>query len=261
MNAASPFWKAKRTCSSCQVRAEGGTKPPAVTASHMNLKARTASGSSTTTRPLRVEDRAAERAEMLEEDGDEPLVSRTLPDEAEPRGPGIARAARRLSQLDERVRRRIEEIGAPVEQPDVNEPGHPVQGAPPPRSRERGREEVVDVGSKAVERQDPAGRRELCRPDDVELQDIWIRRAGIQPLHVQLMALVGRVGCDAQLDLHTGMALSETHELPAHDLGFGAERAPGKGEPCRPVRAAAGSRAGRHDHKAREKKAVHPRLS
>ena len=76
------------------------------------------------------------------------------------------------------------------------------------------------------------------------------------------MALVGGVWRDAQLDPHVGMALAEANELPAHDLGFRAERAPGEGESCRPARAAAGSRTGRHpgrdDEKARQKEAVHP---
>ena len=73
------------------------------------------------------------------------------------------------------------------------------------------------------------------------------------------MALIGGVWRDAQLDPHAGMALAETHELPAHDLGFRAERASGKGEPRQPVPAAAGSRTGRHEEKARKKEAVHLR--
>ena len=90
---------------------------------------------------------------------------------------------------------------------------------------EGGREEVGGVGGGLVQRQHPSGCGELGGPDDVQLQHVRLGCTGVQPLHVQLMALVGCVGRDAQLDAHAGMLLLERRELLLHQAPFRAERA------------------------------------
>ncbi len=85
-------------------------------------------------------------------------------------------------------------------------------------------------GSKAVERQNPAGGGELGSPDRVELEDVGIARTGVEPLHVELMALVGGVGGAALLDPDVGMLAHEPRELAPQHLPLGAEHAAGHGD-------------------------------
>ena len=92
----------------------------------------------------------------------------------------------------------------------------------------------------AVERQDPAGGGELRRPDRVELEDVGLARPRVEPLHVELMALVGRVGRGPLHDPDVGVLPHESRELAAQDLALGAERAAREGDDHR----AAGCRTG-----------------
>ena len=88
-----------------------------------------------------------------------------------------------------------------------------------------GGEEVVDVEVESVERQNPSGRRELRGPDHVELQHVGIGRAGVEPLHVELMALVGGVGRGLHLHAYGRVQRLEAVELPPNRLAFPAYRA------------------------------------
>ena len=81
------------------------------------------------------------------------------------------------------------------------------------------------VGWKLVERQDPAGGGELRRPDHVELQDVRVAGAGVEPLDVELMPLVGRVRRHPLDHLDARVRRHEPGELPDQDLALGAQRA------------------------------------
>jgi hypothetical protein len=108
--------------------------------------------------------------------------------------------------------------------------------------------EAGDIRSKTIERKNPSGGSELRRPDDVELQDVRCRRARIQPLDVELMALIGGVRRDAQLHPHVRMPLREPIQLPTNDCGFRPERAAGERQHRSRVRGATrDDRDGRDD--------------
>jgi hypothetical protein len=96
---------------------------------------------------------------------------------------------------------------------------------------ERCGKEIVTVGGRQVDRVYPAGSGEFGSPDDVELEDIGIGRPGVQPLHVQLVALIGGVGCHAELDRHVRMQRFEPRQLRADDGALGAHRASREGQP------------------------------
>ena len=101
MNAAWPFWNAKRVCSSCHVSAAGGTMPSTSIASRINVSASHRALGVDDHAPAVVEDASAERAEVLEEDRHQPFVARALPHQAERHGCRGHRASRQLRQLVE----------------------------------------------------------------------------------------------------------------------------------------------------------------
>ena len=120
---------------------------------------------------------------------------------------------------------RRHEVGAPIEHADVHEPGQGIERAVPAIGRHRRREELVDRRPETVERGNPPRGRELRRPDHVELQHIGLADVRVEPLDVELVALVGVVGRGAQLDRDLGMRGAEPLELPARHLAFAAEEA------------------------------------
>src|SRR5919199_1089536 len=63
-----------------------------------------------------------------------------------------------------------------------------------------------------------SGRGKLRRPDDVQLEHVGIAGPGIEPLHVELMLLVGGVRRDALHHPDTGMGRVEPGQLLGHDL-------------------------------------------
>jgi len=97
---------------------------------------------------------------------------------------------------------------------------------------------------KAVQREDPLGGGELGSPDGVELEDVGVARPGVEPLHVELVALVGGVGGSALLDPDVGMLAHEPPELAAEHLPLGAEHAAGEGDHCGPGGRRAGAAGG-----------------
>ncbi len=119
----------------------------------------------------------------------------------------------------------VEQVGPPVQHPDVDEPGQGVQRAVPTIGLYRGGEERGGIRRETVERQDPAGGSEFWRPDYVELQDVGVTRVRVQPLHVELMALVGRIGRLAPLDTDSGMSSHEPVELSLQQFRFRPDRA------------------------------------
>ena len=81
---------------------------------------------------------------------------------------------------------------------------------------------------KPVEAGNPPGCRELRRPHDVELQDVGIAHPRVEPLHVELMPLVRRIGRGPQRHVDRWMRSPEAFELPADDLAFPADHAAGE---------------------------------
>jgi hypothetical protein len=194
-----------------------------------------------------VEDGATEAAEVLEEHGHQPLVARPLPDEAVGEAGAAAGGRGLAAELGEARRRPLQQVGAPVEHPHVDEPGQRVEGAAPAVGLDGGGEEGVDVGGEAVERQDPAGGAELGGPHHVELEDVGVAGAGVEPLDVELVALVGGVGGAALLDHDVGVGGGEARELRRQHLGLRTQRAAGEGDYRRAAgggAAAAGGDAG-----------------
>ena len=118
---------------------------------------------------------AAERAEVLEEDRDQPFVARALPDEAERHGTG------RPAHVSPSAISRPEcagacgiEVGAPVEHADIDEPRQRVQRAVPSIGGNRCAEEAARLAARidrvarsSRRRRTPASRshRAAGRPD------------------------------------------------------------------------------------------------
>ena len=127
-------------------------------------------------------------------------------------------------------RRSVEEIRPPVEQPDVDEPRYRIERALPASGRERRWQEIVDVRPESVERQNPSGRRKLRHPDDVELQDVWRRHAGVEPLHVELMPLIRGIWRGPKHNRKRWVLSLESIELSADHVAFTSDEAPGKRE-------------------------------
>ncbi len=167
---------------------------------------------------------------MLQEDGDEPFVTTSLPDEPETQTRLLAGGRRLARQLFEGGRRRFEQVASPVEHPHVDEPGERVQHAIPAVRLHGSLEEARRIGAIAIQRQNPAGGGELGRPDDVELQDVGIAGPGVQPLNVKLVTLVGRVRGLASNDAHVRVLGHEAVELKAQQLRLGADGAGRKGD-------------------------------
>jgi hypothetical protein len=90
--------------------------------------------------------------------------------------------------------------------------------------------EIVHVNGKRVEREYPSRPGELSSPDDVKLQDVGLDGAGVEPLNIQLMALVGGIRRDTQLDRDTRVGLAEPVELTPRDGRFGTQPAAGEGQ-------------------------------
>ena len=137
------------------------------------------------------------------------------------------------------------------------EASHRIARAFPASGRERRWQEIVDARLESVERQNPSGRRKLRHPDDVELQNVRRRRAGVEPLHVELMALIRRVGCDLQLHAHPGTPLCKTSELAPYNVALRSERAARERQLCRRVVGSAGEGVSRYDQKAECEDAPH----
>jgi hypothetical protein len=152
-------------------------------------------------------------------------------------------------QLSKGRRRPRQEIGSPVEHADVHEPRQRKQGVPPPIRDDGGRKECGGVRLKSVQREDPTGRRELWGPDRIELEDIGVAGAGIEPLDIQLMPLIGGIGRVSADDTDSGVLGVEPLELPVEDLGLGAEGAAWKGDNDRPVVGLAGASEQEQDGK------------
>ncbi len=177
---------------------------------------------------------------MLEKNRDQTFVAGALPDEPGRHRAGITQAMRLSAQLGERARRVVEQIGAPIQQADVDEPGQRVERSVPPRGFDRRGHEVVCVGRESVERQHPAGGGEFRDPDHVELQYVGRFRPCVQPLHIELMALIRGIRRDLQVHADAGMLVGEPRKLTADHVALGTERAAGKGEPWQGVVGAAG---------------------
>jgi hypothetical protein len=89
-------------------------------------------------------------------------------------------------------------------------------------------QEILDVECGDINGKNPSGPRKLGGPDHVELQDVGSRCSGVEPLDVQLMALIGGIGRDAQLDFDAGMTFGKPIDLTSHHRGFGADGAAGE---------------------------------
>ena len=68
-----------------------------------------------------------------------------------------------------------------------------------------------------------SGGGELRGPDRVELENVGLADVGVEPLHVELMALVGGVRSGPLHDPDIGVLLHESRELAPQDRAFGAE--------------------------------------
>jgi hypothetical protein len=79
---------------------------------------------------------------------------------------------------------------------------------------------------KAIKIQNPSGRGKFGGPHDIELQNVGIGGAGVEPLHIQLMAIVGSIGRRAHFDAQRRMTRLESRELASKELGLAADRAP-----------------------------------
>jgi hypothetical protein len=99
--------------------------------------------------------------------------------------------------------------------------------------RQRDGKEVLDAWIKSVEAQDPSRCGKLGCPDDVELQHVGVSGARVQPLHVQLVAMVRGVRRGLHVDANVGMHRVEPVQLRANRFAFSADGAAGEGEDVR----------------------------
>src|SRR5439155_19492227 len=76
----------------------------------------------------------------------------------------------------------------------------------------------------------PLRRGDLRRPHRVELQHVGVAGVGVQPLDVELMALVGGVSGLAQLNANIGVLLLEAVELPPEDVRLAPDGAGREGD-------------------------------
>ena len=195
--------------------------------------------------PAIVEDRAAEAAQVLEEDRHQPFVAGALPDQPERHPVFGLRASRQLHEIAEVAWGTRHQVGSPVQHADVDEPRQGVQRAVPAIGRDGGGKEPIDGRMIPIEAGNPPGRRELRRPHDVELQDVGIARPRVEPLDIELMPLVRRIGRRPQRHRDRRMRPPEAFELAADDVGFPSDHAAGEGE-HRLTGPDAASRSGRH---------------
>jgi hypothetical protein len=142
----------------------------------------------------------------------------------------LSRALGIADQLRQGRRRALYQIRAPVQHADVHEPGQCKERVPPPiRGNGRG-EEGGRVRAELIEGKDPSGGGELRGPDGVELEDVRITRAGVQPLDVELVPLIRGVRRVPPFHPDPGMLGIESGELPYQDLGLRSQRAAGEGD-------------------------------
>ena len=168
-----------------------------------------------------IENAAAKAAEMFEEHRDETFVARPLPDESIRDSPvGAPR-----EQFGEIGRRVPHQVSAPIQHADVDEPGQGVDVAPPSIGGHRRREEVFRMRLESIERENPSGGGELRRPDHVELQNVRFRCAGIEPLHVQLVTDIRRIGRGSNVHARVRMKRLKSCELPLNDSCLSSDRA------------------------------------
>jgi hypothetical protein len=95
----------------------------------------------------------------------------------------------------------------------------------------------------------------LRGPDHVELQHVRLAGPGVEPLHIELVALPGRVRRLAQLDADVGVLLVEAIDLPAQNLRFLANRA-GREDDDRLLRAAVAADRGQKRRQRQEQRAA-----
>jgi hypothetical protein len=110
-----------------------------------------------------------------------------------------------------------------------------------------GREEVRLAGREALEWQDPPGGSELGGPYDVELKDVGLADARVEPLHVELVALGGVVRRALHVDEDVRVERHEARDLPAQELTLGAKRAAREGDDRATVGACPAARAECHE--------------
>jgi hypothetical protein len=165
------------------------------------------------------------RPEELDEVAHEALVALPLPHEAVGHVGLAARPRGHLREFVERRRRMIDEVGAVVEHPGIDEPRERVEPPLHATGREGAREEPRRVGGEAVEREYPPGGGELGRPDHVELEHVRVAHPRVEPLDIELVALVGRVGRRALDHTDVRVRAREAHKLAAQHAGLGSDRA------------------------------------
>jgi hypothetical protein len=176
-----------------------------------------------------LENAAAEPAQVLEEHGDQALVSGALPHQSVA-GRAVGHHELGLTlELGPGLGRPPEEVGTPVQHADIHEPGQGEQLPLPAVGRDGHGEERRRVRAEPLERQDPSGGGELRRPDGVHLENVRVGGPGIEPLHIELVAKVGGIGGGTHLDPDARTLPVEPLELATQDLSFGAEHAAGNG--------------------------------
>src|SRR4051794_21342681 len=82
---------------------------------------------------------------------------------------------------------------------------------------------------KLIEREDPTCGSEFGGPDGVELENVGIARAGIEPLHVELVSLIGGIRSIAPDHANVGVLGVESGQLPVQHFRLSAKGAAGEG--------------------------------
>src|SRR5258708_25338313 len=111
-----------------------------------------------------------------------------------------------------------EEVGAPIQHPDIDKPRQRVQRTTPSVCFHAALEILIGGRMKAIEAVNPTRRGEFCGPDDVELKNVGIGSSCVQPLHVELMSLIGGIGGGAKSDSDRWVLRLKAIELPADDI-------------------------------------------
>ena len=147
-----------------------------------------------------VEHTPSERGGVLEKHRDQSLIARSLPEEAVAHAAGTNGVECGRAQLGQRRRGSVEQIGAPDTEAPRRRTRARRTGALASGWRVRSAGKKSSSSASGVERSDPAGSGKLRGPDDIELQDVRLWSTCVQPLHVELVPLIGGIGSDADLD-------------------------------------------------------------